>query len=680
MALAPIQFISDFMEDYPNWWLKTYEQGTTTPITMATNKSGSPTVAKAEISAGPTPPLGLIKTAGNVTFIPYVDEAYDAYIFPTEAEADANDTVNAIQLADDVSHLQDVPITIDGILVSSMVGNLNLEVGDFVETVGYLEAGDGGDNSYEIVDSLTGTNDGGSFINLDNGLQAKGLFPGERYNFKQWGAPGTRAGGDSTDAVEAALNWKVSTGRGVTFSNIFGTYIITRSLQIVNGPSNDEVRNLAIIGQGGSNTVDSGCVFVYQATSTTDPTNFQDGIFSLDSTQDFHFENVAFLNEATGINQLVKVFSDAFGEGALSAWQTTFEKCLFQNPGDATQELSNGHVLLYNCLDTFFRDCKFFGSPINVTQGVDPATTTGIAGGFTSRVSYENVYFTGDIILNRTQATSFGVGCTFAEKWTNPQPFTEGAQVIMTEEAFGSLNLGVNFNGVLFEGLFLAAGGTDGAIRALDNVSALNITGCTFGSSYDRGVLLAKDCQAAVITGNYFDLTSGVGQAITLASSFIGSLKEDTNTMAAAMVAANGVIVSDSRTYKYPHLVNEQLGADYSIVVQDVFEKALTSSAVTFPAGRYRVRGVCVANDNTGAFIFTSRVTNTGGYSSTFEAQETVQSNEQEIMIVEDDLYLDGETAVTFSLEVKQSGGDTGVIKFLSAGGKPLTYIQVTQV
>jgi len=190
MALAPIQLISDFMEDYPNYWLKFYEQGTTTPLAMAIDKLGAVTVAKAEISAGPTPPLGLIKTAGNVTFIPYVDDAYDAYIFPTEAEADANDTVNAIQLADDVDYLQQLPTQVAGTLVASMIANTSLAIGDFVDTVGYAVAGDDGDNSYEIVAGSTGTDDGGSFINLDNGFQAKGLFPLGVVSIAQFGAIG----------------------------------------------------------------------------------------------------------------------------------------------------------------------------------------------------------------------------------------------------------------------------------------------------------------------------------------------------------------------------------------------------------------------------------------------------------------------------------------------------------
>ena len=62
MSLAPTQQLSTPYEDYAGYWLKFYEQGTTTPITMAIDSTGSPTVAKAELSSGGTVPIGFIKT------------------------------------------------------------------------------------------------------------------------------------------------------------------------------------------------------------------------------------------------------------------------------------------------------------------------------------------------------------------------------------------------------------------------------------------------------------------------------------------------------------------------------------------------------------------------------------------------------------------------------------------
>lgn len=103
MALAPVAYFSDPLEDYPNQFIKFFEQGTTTPLSMATDSTGGTTLAKAEISGGGTVPIGFIKTAGDAIFIPWVDGDYDLWIFPTAAEADANDTSNAIQIANDIN-------------------------------------------------------------------------------------------------------------------------------------------------------------------------------------------------------------------------------------------------------------------------------------------------------------------------------------------------------------------------------------------------------------------------------------------------------------------------------------------------------------------------------------------------------------------------------------------------
>lgn len=50
--------------------------------------------------------------------------------------------------------------------VADMVNNDGLEVGDVCVTLGYYSAYDGGGNTYKIVNTATGTADGGSFIDL----------------------------------------------------------------------------------------------------------------------------------------------------------------------------------------------------------------------------------------------------------------------------------------------------------------------------------------------------------------------------------------------------------------------------------------------------------------------------------------------------------------------------------
>jgi hypothetical protein len=91
-------------------------------------------------------------------------------------------------------------------LVSGMVADTTLAVGDFVRTSGYTTAGDGGDNEYQIVVAGTGTDDGGSYIDLVT-HQAKGLFPKGKVYFNQFGADADSSDSTNSVALQAAFNF-----------------------------------------------------------------------------------------------------------------------------------------------------------------------------------------------------------------------------------------------------------------------------------------------------------------------------------------------------------------------------------------------------------------------------------------------------------------------------------------
>ena len=98
-------------------------------------------------------------------------------------------------------------IKVDGFPRENIQGfDIVANVGDVVQTLGYFSSGDGGDNLYEIVAAGTGTDDGGTFINLaGSGHQAKGLFPGGTVNVRQFGAVGNGVA-DDTAAVQATID------------------------------------------------------------------------------------------------------------------------------------------------------------------------------------------------------------------------------------------------------------------------------------------------------------------------------------------------------------------------------------------------------------------------------------------------------------------------------------------
>lgn len=95
MAYSPIAHVAVNYRDYANNWIKAYSVGTTTPKAMALESNGGTHVAKLEINVD-----GFIVSAGGALVIPYINDNYDLWLFPTEAEADANDTSNALRIAD----------------------------------------------------------------------------------------------------------------------------------------------------------------------------------------------------------------------------------------------------------------------------------------------------------------------------------------------------------------------------------------------------------------------------------------------------------------------------------------------------------------------------------------------------------------------------------------------------
>ena len=91
--------------------------------------------------------------------------------------------------------------------VAHMIADTTLSVGQIVETLSYYGGWAGlsslpkGGNIYEIVTGGTGTADVGTFINLSNGLQAKGLFTDNLYTIDRFGG----VAGDNTKKAVNAL-------------------------------------------------------------------------------------------------------------------------------------------------------------------------------------------------------------------------------------------------------------------------------------------------------------------------------------------------------------------------------------------------------------------------------------------------------------------------------------------
>jgi hypothetical protein len=100
MSYAPVAFIAPNYRDYGGWWLKSYQPSSTTAIAMATDSTGSTLAAKFQLDED-----GFITSDGNALVIPFIDQPYDSYLFPTAEDADNNDTANAVRVADNQTPL-----------------------------------------------------------------------------------------------------------------------------------------------------------------------------------------------------------------------------------------------------------------------------------------------------------------------------------------------------------------------------------------------------------------------------------------------------------------------------------------------------------------------------------------------------------------------------------------------
>lgn len=106
MAYAPVAGLIPQYDEQSGWYLKFYLPETTTPISMSIDANGTTLLAKAELDVD-----GFPTTDGNTLFIPFIDQRYDAFLFPTAAEADANNTINAKRVAQNINPLGDLEIS-----------------------------------------------------------------------------------------------------------------------------------------------------------------------------------------------------------------------------------------------------------------------------------------------------------------------------------------------------------------------------------------------------------------------------------------------------------------------------------------------------------------------------------------------------------------------------------------
>lgn len=211
--------------------------------------------------------------------------------------------------------------------VAAMVASTELNIGDIVETAGYLTKGDGGDNRYEIVAAATGTDDGGSFIDL-TGItgQAKGLFPTGSITIKQFGADGDSPTTDDFIPVQAVFSYANSVedievdGLGLTYK--LGTHTDLKGKFILKNTK----------------------IFLPKDIDLTGAPNFGGTTRALSArnTTDIVFDNVEIFSEKIGLTQLVSIAIE-------NTTRIKMSKCTFRDFGDITFQAQG--IIIFNSSD-----------------------------------------------------------------------------------------------------------------------------------------------------------------------------------------------------------------------------------------------------------------------------------------------------------------------------------------
>lgn len=207
-----------------------------------------------------------------------------------------------------------VETTVSFDTVAEMVASLVLSIGDTVHTFGYTTLGDGGANSYKIVAGATGTDDGGSFLNLVTGLQAQATFDLDNINVKQFGAVGNGTT-DDTAAIQACIDF-VRDDRGGIVVVPAGTYLISSTLTISDWYGSAA---MTLQGEGSGPWNKDGIITTDTHTSLFVVTADSFDLFKITSTSQTIIRNISIRDNFSGTRTSGDaIFLERFGDGLIS--------------------------------------------------------------------------------------------------------------------------------------------------------------------------------------------------------------------------------------------------------------------------------------------------------------------------------------------------------------------------
>jgi hypothetical protein len=594
MAYSPIAFIAPNYRDYGTYWLKAYTPGSTSPKTLSIDLAGITTFAKLQLNVD-----GFFRTAGGALITPYIDGSYDAYLFQTIAEADANDTAGAVKIADNIT-----PITTTGsfAFTTTTVG-LIATTGTFsaetiITTSGYTPSGDGGTGRWK-QNGVTGQTISQSPAQLGSAILNDGL--GNQWALVGIGAVNGSSLGmkTSTDSI-LSLNAAKALSNGGAFHKKLevdsGRYSLSTQFLVdeaTDPASTVDHRNFILQGQGGFGTEPASELRGTQS-------NASESVVRLDSITNLQIKDIAITSNELLLNSVLRL--DAGDDPAFSAHVGVVEGCYFNSftatPGDAVVKVVNGKNR------SFENNWIGVPTPSDIALkvgGLASANTTKLQQGEENCFNLENNFIFGKVVAERMLNFSVERN-TFVENYGSQVTYTAGG-IMHCGHITANYFTGVSGDTYNLAGIVLPPETAD-----VEGNTCINITENRFRYrpigvqvQTERPVNIYNNFARVGATDVFIQIESGAANVTVGANDFSNVFAVDG---ARGLVDNRHVFGTDQPSYR----VDRDIVADWvltadatSISATNTTQTVGSVTGVHLRGGKYRIRcSVPVRNTTTG--------------------------------------------------------------------------------
>ena len=213
MAFTPISNTEPQYEENniaaSGFYIKFYESGTNTPISMATDSTGGTLLAKCQLDSQGYPING-----SSAIFIPHIDQKYKIVLYRNATDADNNTFANAAWVVDALDPVLTLGSTNANVAtVAAMTADAGALAGDFYGVENYTATNKSGILFFKVAAGAASAPDGGSQIDHDTlSVHFVQNFP-RNISWKAFGAEGDNTRVNEHVEIQACLDYAKTVNR-----------------------------------------------------------------------------------------------------------------------------------------------------------------------------------------------------------------------------------------------------------------------------------------------------------------------------------------------------------------------------------------------------------------------------------------------------------------------------------